>query len=132
MAYGILPVSVAPKRFATNRDRAIGDPPRAIAFCDGIVVDHAPGGSVGVYANAFRSCHDSVVIFHFGDDDICDVMTDRVAVAERLGCLPDAAKTVFRCEKRGRKQSSRFHLDHNTRAECRFSSRLASCSGVSG
>ena len=85
-------MSVAPKRFATNRYCAIGDAPRAIAFCDGIVVNHASGGSVGTDANAFGACHDALVIFHLDDDDICDVMADRVGVAERLGGLPDAAR----------------------------------------
>ena len=75
--FAALPVSVAPKRLATNRDRARGDAPRAIAFCDGIIVDHAAGGSVGAYANAFGACHDGMAIFHFDDDDICNVMADR-------------------------------------------------------
>ncbi len=30
-----------------------GDAPRAIAFCDGVLVDHAPGGSVSAYTNTF-------------------------------------------------------------------------------
>ena len=81
IAYCVLPVSVAPERLATNRYLAIGDAPRAIVFCDGVVVDHAPDGSVGADANAFRPGHDGIVIFHFDDHNICDVMADRVGVA---------------------------------------------------
>ena len=72
------PVSVAPKRFAANRDRASGDAPRAIAFCDSVVVDHAAGGSIGADADAFGARHDGSMIFHLDDDDIGDVMANRV------------------------------------------------------
>ena len=81
MAYGILPVSVAPERFATNRYFAIRDAPRTIAFCDGVLVDHTAGGSVSAYTNTFRSGHDGVLIFHLDDDDICDVVAHRVGIA---------------------------------------------------
>ena len=69
------------KGVAPGHDSASRDPPANLYTLDDIFVDECPTRAIRPNADRFgKDSH--IVVVHLGDDDVRDVMPERVAVSE--------------------------------------------------